>query len=433
MKIKFNNIQKPILLLLLLSGLLIACSPVPVQRLGIDANNDGIVDNDSAIKIHLNYDPDNKDDNDGSKTTRDIHLQQDNFGYGTGGSGHDCCPTIMRMWLLYCRNLAWKNGWFESGKEQEQYDNATDILSDSTRLYLLNEYNNSTGYSGGNVTNSLDQVKWCTGNPGIETYVFNYGTFVYDPSLAFTCEEHLLYTWLFIMYLYDYIFFQAYYKLDYDYSHYEYMWAKYCTNYPYPPPAQIGSVTNYNAGDYPFDSVIVADNWTDFRYALLQWADYKNNEPPYNINVYAEENYFDKAAMLVTQTGSGLDSLHFVLLTGIEAEWDQGDTADFDHAGITYFIQDPSESSSVDTGWVDSVMEDNVNIDDSGHNKLLAYRYICIFLGDKNLGWAQRGIRGPAQIDTIDFNAKTEYYVQKERERRARLIMPIIQYLLEED
>lgn len=414
----------PILLkiVLLLSSSLIDLSCL-ADRIGGDINQD------VTFTLRLNYEWTNTV---GYKATRDIHLEQDNFGQPSSGYKYDCCSTVMRMWLMYIRNIAYRNGWFITGMEDSQYLLATSQLSESSVLGILDEYNNNTGYNyltSPYPNNSMDWVKWTVRNNSIISQPFPYGTFIRDPAMSIESKENLFYTWLFIMHLFEDMFFKVF-DIGEAYTNWLInLWDDhYLEYYPAAPLTQYSGFGGIEPGMDPFQDVIAMDDENDFWEELLEWADYYNN-----LAVYEDghDYKFDKASLLIIQNGDDLSTLHVVLLTGMIVHFDAGDPRDPEHAEVSLIYQDPFEPLSYPLliPKNDPSLRELVNLDDASGNKLLYKRYICIFLGSESLGKA----RYPGWASDVDVDAKIEYYREKKQRRIGRLLVPILQYLLEEE
>jgi hypothetical protein len=80
----------------------------------------------------------------GDYATRDIIARQE--------TDRDCLPTVLRMWLKYLRDVAYREGWLASQDPDQHFDSITDRLSSylsTARLgHIWHEYE-TTGYSYG--------------------------------------------------------------------------------------------------------------------------------------------------------------------------------------------------------------------------------------------------------------------------------------------
>jgi len=160
--------------------------------------------------------------------------------------------------------------------------------------------------------------------------------------------------------------------------------------------------------------------------------DFIGYQAPQNYN--PGDNWDDRAVLLVMQTDTTLEDLHYVLCVGVNVHFPSGvDQTDYNNASFSFLILDPADETSTLNVWNESQSQKYLAITDNppSGNNLLDKKYLAMRLGDPND--ANQGRDLGMDIQNIDWLDRRDYYERLERMKTAKKIMPIIEMILEED
>lgn len=347
----------------------------------------------------------------------------------------DCAIACMRMWTRNLANKAYRDGYVVPAYYQEffgAYPHHMPWVVD-----LLPEYEGGGYTLDKEPANAIQRVMKRTGNSGLTSSLAAYGTFVYDyPTLPMTHPYQIFYTTLFIMELWDHISGYSFNFKNYPGDgqsdvEYDALMDFLAYYYPFPSdgPVDVSLLQYYNSGN-EMRYMIGENNWADFKNRMINFIAY---QAPMYYN--AGDNWDDRAALLVTQTYTTLADLHYVLCVGVRVHFPDGvDQTDYNNASFTFLILDP-ERTSVLLEWPESLAQINLTLTDNpqqgGGTNLLDKRYLALRLGNPND--ANQGRDLEADIQSIDWLMRREYYESLERRKTFKKILPIINLILEED